>query len=74
MADARRIELNEDIGRPCSPQSGSVFKRRIVVDVPGSGTSTSWTSTWKSGPSLTTTPALHVLGISNVCTFWSAMV
>ncbi len=36
------------------------------AEVPISGTGTSWTSTWKSGPSLTTTPALHVLGISKL--------
>lgn len=32
--------------------------------IPGSGTGTICTSTWKLGPSLTTTPALHSLGMS----------
>lgn len=41
--------------------------------IPGSGTGTSSTARWKSGPSLTTTPALHVFG-SSVAPFVSAMV
>ena len=36
---------------------------------PGTGTGTSSTRREKSGPSFTTTPALHVFGISNVTPF-----
>lgn len=40
-----------------------------VGGIPGSGTGTILTSTRKSGPSLTTTPALHSLGISDSVIF-----
>jgi len=70
-AKARGVQLNQDVLRPCQRPTlvGFCFRKSRdnapEVDQPGSGTGSFWTSTWKSGPSLTTTAPTHSLGISN---------
>lgn len=67
IADAGGIEFDEDIVWAW----GIVRKLVKGLDLgwiggPGSGTGTSSTVRWKFGPSLFTTPALHVFGTSKV--------
>jgi len=78
VADSCGIELDQDIGWACIRLSTAHRTHHVLLlsprDVPGSGTGTCWTSTRKSGPSSTTTPPLHVAGISKCCTLSAAML